>query len=183
MALYAELAGMLSGRRQQALDAWTERALSSYQSPDFFLQSRDAFANPVGMLIRDGLTRIFDLLCAEAEDEAFVQPVDQIVRIRAVQAFAPSQAVAPFLELRWLARHILADEASAPPPPGQWDHFACAVERVALMAFDRYCRCREELYQARVRELKSGRFRFTDGGCPTRRLAAEAERHENDEQT
>ena len=102
MALYAKLAGILADRRKQILDIWLERTLQTYKSPNFFIQVQDPFTNPVGMLIRDGLSRIFELLCQEAEEDAYIRPVDQIVRIRAVQEFAASQAVVPFLELRWV---------------------------------------------------------------------------------
>ncbi len=173
MALYAKLAGILADRRKQILDIWLERTLQTYKSPNFFIQVRDPFTNPVGMLIRDGLSRIFELLCQEAEEATYIRPVDQIVRIRAVQEFAASQAVVPFLELRWVVREVLADNPSFNLPADQLQHFDCAAERVALIAFDLYCRCREQLYRTRVRELKSGRARFTDGGCPSRLLDAD----------
>ena len=70
MALYAKLAGILADRRKQILDIWLERTLQTYKSPNFFIQVRDPFTNPVGMLIRDGLSRIFELLCQETEEEA-----------------------------------------------------------------------------------------------------------------
>ena len=175
MAAYAELAEILAKKRRRILDVWIGRTLSGYKSSEFFLQSPDPFANPVGMLIRDGLEQVFDLLLQEAGAEAFVRPLDQVLRIRAVQAFAPSQAVVPFLELKWAAREELG-ELEPGPLARQLAEFECAVERVALTAFDLYCRCREELYRGRLREVKSGRARFTDGGCPSRSLDENAPR-------
>ena len=168
MALYAELARILADRQKQILAVWVARTLHSYNSSDFFINSQDRFANPVGMLIRDGLTKVFELLRTEAEAEAFVQPLDQVIRIRAVQEFAASQAVVPFLELKWVVREVLNEEPAANPPTGELHHFDCAVDRVALTAFDLYCQCREQLYRTRIREVKSGRSRFTDSGCPSR---------------
>ena len=107
------------------------------------------------MLIRDGLSRIFELLCQEAEEEAYIRPMDQIVRIRAVQEFAVLQAVVPFLELRWVVREVLADNPSFNLPADQLQHFDCATKRVALIAFDLYCRCREQLYRTRYSDRKS----------------------------
>ena len=175
MAAYAELAEILAEKRRRILDVWIARTLSGYKSPTFFLQARDPFANPVGALIRDGLEQVFDLLLREAEDEAFVRPLDQVLRIRAVQAFSPSQAVVPFLELKWAAREELG-ELEPGPLARQLAEFECAAERVALTAFDLYCRCREELYRGRLKEVRSGRARFTDGGCPSRMLDADAPR-------
>ena len=177
MAAYAQLAGILAEQRRRILDVWIARTLGTYKSPEFFLQSPDPFANPVGTLIRGGLEQVFDLLVAEADSEAFVRPLDQIVGIRAVQAFAPSQAVVPFLELKWVVREALGEHLGGPPSGplfAELAEFECAVERMALIAFDLYCRRRERLYRSRIREVKSGRARFADPGCPTRLLDADA---------
>ncbi|MCI5211565.1 MAG: hypothetical protein D3910_22920, partial [Candidatus Electrothrix sp. ATG2] len=42
-------------------------------------------------------TRIFQLMTTEAEQQDFAEPLDQVIRIRAVQEFTPAQAVAPLL--------------------------------------------------------------------------------------
>lgn len=175
MAVYTDLAAILAAKQKQILDVWLERTLSSYKSPGFFIKSQDPFANPVGMQVRIGLTAIFELLRDEAELEAFTKPLDQVVRIRAVQEFSASQAVVPFLELKWVVKEVLGAEMLNGLLASQCNEFDCAIERVALMAFDLYCQCREQLYLNRIHELKSGRARFIDGGCPSRLLDAEAQ--------
>lgn len=168
-----ELAGVLVAKQKQILELWTERTLDSYTTPGFFKKSRDLFANPVGVQIRNTLTRLFTLLREGAEPEALIQPLDRVVRIRAVQEFTASQAVVPFLELKWVVKEVLGKEALQAPLVAELNEFDCAVERMALMAFDLYCQCREQLYRNRLNELKSGRALFTDGGCPSRFLDAE----------
>lgn len=172
MAACKDIAGILAAKRKQIIAIWIERTLNSYQGPGFFIRSRDPFANPVGMQVRSGLTAVFDLLCAGAEPEAFVQHVDQVIRIRAVQEFTASQAVVPFLELKWVVKEVLGEDASGGALVRQLNEFDCAVERVALLAFDLYCQCREQLYRNRVQELRSGRALFIQGGCPSRLLDA-----------
>ncbi len=167
-----EFAGLLAARQQQIVDLWTERTLDSYAEPGFFKQVRDPFANPVGSLVRSALLRLFELLRTGAELGALARSVDQVVRIRAVQEFTASQAVVPFLELKWVVKEVLAEEALRPALLAQINEFDCAVERMALLAFDQYTLCREQLYRNRVRELQSGRALFTDGGCPSRLLDA-----------
>ena len=71
---------------------------------------------------------------------------------------------------------MLGEEALQAPLVAELNEFDCAVERMALMAFDLYCQCREQLYRNRLNELKSGRALFTDGGCPSRFLDAETAR-------
>ncbi|MDO5674855.1 MAG: RsbRD N-terminal domain-containing protein [bacterium] len=182
MAAYEDLAKAIAAKQKQILDIWLERTLNSYRSPGFFIKSQDLFANPVGMQVRSGLAAVFELLCEEANQEAFARPLDQVVRIRAVQDFSASQAVVPFLELKWVVKEVLGADAQSGPLAGQLNEFDCAVERVALMAFDLYCRCREQLYLNRIHELKSGRAMFTDGGCPSRLLDADAQQGADREQ-
>ena len=90
-----------------------------------------------------------------------------------MQDFSASQAVVPFLELKWVVKEVLGGDVQTGPLVSQLNEFDCAVERVALMAFDLYSQCREQLYLNRIHELKSGRARFTDGGCPSRLLDAD----------
>jgi hypothetical protein len=149
------------------LALWTERVLDTYISPDFFKKSLDRFANPVGGNIREGLTKLFRLLTEGADAQKYVEPLDQIVRIRAVQEFTPSQAVGPLLELKAVVRQVFsADEncrellAEAELLP-----FACAVDKMILQAFDIYMDCRDRLHKARIRELKSGSYILTDASC------------------
>lgn len=174
MNAYSGLAEILAVKQKQILDLWTERTLGTYSAPGFFKKSLDPFANPVGVQIRNGLTALFELLCDQAEPAAFAGPLDQVIRIRAVQDFTASQAVVPFLELKWVVKEVLAQELQRGTLTAQLNEFDCAVERMALVAFDLYCQCREQLYRNRIQELKSGRALFTDGGCPSRFLETAA---------
>ncbi len=160
-----ELREAFAKKKKQIVDIWVERTLDSYPSSAFFKRSKDRFANPVGTNIREGLTRIFELLAAGAPADDYVDPLDQVVRIRAVQEFVPSQAVAPILELKWVVKQVLGMDKETRPLLMQLDQFDCAVDRVALGAFDIYCRCREQLYRNRVREIKSGRYILADSAC------------------
>lgn len=181
MAGQTELAGILATRQRQIVELWAERTLNSYAAPEFFKQAQDRFANPVGSLVRSALVSLFELLCAGAEPDELARFVDRIVRIRAVQEFSASQAVVPFLELKWVVKEVLADEALQPALAAQLNEFDCAVERMALLAFDQYSLCRERLYRNRIDELRSGRALFTDGGCPSRLLDGAATREGGEE--
>lgn len=164
-----ELIEALTSKKNAILALWIERTLDSYSSSAFFKNSKDPFANPVGSNISEGLGAIFDLLLAAAEPQAYSRALDQVVRIRAVQEFSPSQALAPFLELKWVIRQILSTDRACQPLlcSAGLDIFDCAVDRVALAAFDVYTQCREQLYQNRIRELKSGSYVLTDAACPS----------------
>jgi hypothetical protein len=155
----------LKSQEDKILALWTERTLDSYTSSGFFKKSLDRFANPVGMNIREGLAQLFRLIAAGADPQEFAGPINQVVRIRAVQEFTPAQAVAPVLELKWVVRQIFSADTECRELLPQLAPFDCDVDRAALKAFDLYMECRDRLHKARIRELKSGSYILTDAGC------------------
>ena len=168
-----ELTEALANKKKEILTLWIERTLDSYASPGFFKNSKDPFANPVGSNISAGLTALFELLVAKAEIQAFASPLDQVVRIRAVQDFTPAQALAPFLELKWVVKQVFSGDKKTQPLLQALDGLDCEIDRMALTAFNVYSECREQLYQNRIRELKSGSAILTDAACPSAVLRQE----------
>jgi hypothetical protein len=162
-----ELTEALANKKKEILSLWIERTLDSYTSPGFFKKSKDPFANPVGSNISTGLSALFDLLLANAELQAYGTSLDQVVRIRAVQDFTPAQALAPFLELKWVVRQVFSGDKKTHSLVQDLGALDCEIDRIALMAFNIYCECREQLYQNRIRELKSGSAILTDAACPS----------------
>jgi hypothetical protein len=162
-----ELKEALTGKKQAIVALWIERTLDSYSSPGFFKKATDPFANPVGSNISTGLTRLFEALLSGSDAAGYADSLDQVVRIRAVQEFSPSQAMAPFLELKWVIRQIFSGDKATKPLLNSLDHLDCEIDRIALTAFDVYSACREQLYRNRVQELKSGRSILTDAACPS----------------
>jgi hypothetical protein len=159
------LSEALKRNEEKILALWTERTLDTYESSSFFKKSQDRFANPVGMNIREGLAKLFRLLAEGAAAQAFAEPLDQIIRIRAVQQFTPSQAVAPVLDLKWAVRQILSADKDCRELLPELAPFDRDADRAALQAFDLYMDCRERLHKTRIRELKSGSYILTDSAC------------------
>lgn len=159
------LSETLQEKKKQIQDVWAERTLDSYISSGFFKKSLDTIANPIGANTRDGLNSILRLLLDGANPEEYSKPLDQVIRIRAVQDFSPSQAVVPFLELKWIIRQILNDDKKTRPLTQELAELDCAIDRLALAAFDKYMECREQLFQVRIKELKSGSYILSDTPC------------------
>ena len=161
------LSETLQEKKKQIQSIWVDRTLDSYTSPGFFKKSVDAIANPIGANIRDGISSLLDLILQDADIESYTKPLDQIVRIRAVQDFSPSQAVVPFLELKWIVRQVLNDSNKTKHLVHELAELDCKIDRLALAAFDKYMECREQLYKVRISELKSGRHILSDSPCPS----------------
>ena len=162
-----ELNEALAGKKKDIVALWIERTLDSYTSPGFFKKATDPFANPVGSNITVGLTSLYEALLDGAGAEGYAGPLDQVVRIRAVQEFTPAQAMAPFLELKWVIRQIFSGDKATKSLMNSLDNLDCEIDRIALAAFDVYSDCREQLYRNRIHELKSGRSILTDSACPS----------------
>ena len=159
------LSEALKYKESKILSVWIERTLDSYTSSGFFKRSKDMFANPVGGNIKAGLTSIFSLLLKDTELQEYVEPLDQVIRIRAVQEFTPAQAVAPILELKWVVKQVFSADKECRDLLPELAEFDCDVDRVALAAFDMFVACRDRLHKARIRELKSGSYILTDSKC------------------
>jgi hypothetical protein len=162
-----DLGEALKNYREKIVNRWVEYTLSTYTSSTFFLKEKDEFANPVGGNIRQALEKLFVLLSGNADSKEFTAPLEQILRIRSVQEFTASQAVAPVHAVKHITREILAADKQNCGLVNDLYDFEFAVDLAVLAAFDIYMQCRERLYQVRIREIKSSAHILTDSQCPT----------------
>ena len=144
----------LKARRAAVLERWLRAVLDTYpgETARFLDGVGDQFANPVGHTLRTGLARLYDALASGQTAAELAAAADGIVRIRAVQEFAPSAAVGFVHALRGILREELAGIAD--PERAALDE---GLDRMALAAFDVYMQCREKLFEIRLRELRDAR--------------------------
>ncbi len=114
------------------------------------------FANPVGHAFLTAIDEILDEFLGQNSAEAMWPLLDKVIRIRAIQEFSPSSSLVFIFDLKMLARRVLEEELAG----GLIDHeelsdFDRKVEALALLAFDVYMRCRENLFEVRMTELKN----------------------------
>ena len=103
-----DLAEAFRNYRDKIVYKWVEYTLSTYQASGFFTKEPDIFANPVGGNIREALKKLFPLLIKGADVKEMILPLEQMVKIRSIQEFSPSQAVAPLNAVKHILREILA---------------------------------------------------------------------------
>jgi hypothetical protein len=138
----------LSKQTQAHLDRWLQQTLETYPSQTLrFLHSeKDRFRNPVGHTLREGLATLLDEIIGEMNLARIRPALESIVRLRAVQDFTPSQAVG----FVYLLRDILDEEAKGGGSMG----FQKRIDELALLAFDLFMKCREEMYEIKAREAQ-----------------------------
>ncbi len=152
---------------------WIDYTLSTYTSSEFFKNETDPFANPIGGTVNAALRELLSLLIQSAGRSAYQKPLQEIIAIRAVQQFSPSQAVAPINAVKHIVREVFAAEKKGSSfSDGLYD-FDFAVDIALLAAFDLYMEFRERLYSVRLREIKSGSSVLTDSRCPSKLLKGE----------
>jgi len=165
-----DMAEALRCHHEKIVERWVKYALSSYQSPDFFLRQGDPFANPIGGTLRQAFGQLLPRLAEKPERQELNEILGHLIRIRAVQGLNPSQALAPVYAIKHIVREVLsADKERAALTADMYD-FDFAVDVAMLAAVDLYMEARERLYATRLAEFKSGRHTLTDGGCPAQAL-------------
>ncbi len=130
------------------LEKWIAETMASYPPAvvPFLAGESDPFRNPVGHTVRQSLTTLFEQLLGEMDAECLGLALDSIVRLRAVQDLSPSHAVGFVFSLKPILRELAPEE----------DQIALAgrIDRLALMAFDKYTQCREQLAEIRISEWR-----------------------------
>jgi len=156
-----ELAKIIAHKKVAIVKKWFNLTAQTY-APDTaeFLKSKtDPFANPVGGSMLSGLDGLLDQLIHDMDPQIINSHLDPIIRIRAVQNFTPSQAVAFILSLKKTLRTSLKKELRDIRILTELSELESKIDRLSLMAFDIYMQCREKIYQLSANEMKNRTFR------------------------
>jgi len=121
-------------------------------SARFYSTERNAFANPVGQTIASQSASLLDLILDGGERSAVAAALEPIIRIRAVQEFAPSVALGFVPLLKNAVREEIPDLLAEPARSTTLAALDARVDEALLVAVDLYVHCREEVAQLRVRE-------------------------------
>lgn len=130
---------MNTEEREAVLAEWLKRTLSAYPAATsrFLAREKDPFRNPVGQAFRDALPLLLDAVLDGKPGPRVDAALDDVMRIRAVQEFTASQAVAFLFLLKPIVRDPAANER---------------IDVLALRAFDLYMQCREKIWEIQARQ-------------------------------
>jgi len=152
-----DLKNLLQQKRSRIVKKWCDVVLSTYpeQSQKFLRKQKDAIANPVGCTISQGIESIYDELLKESESDKISLFLDNIVRVRAIQDFSPSQAVSFIFGLKDVIREVLENEVRQGEISEELVAFESKIDGLALRCFDIYNQCREKIFEIRVNEVRN----------------------------
>lgn len=152
-ALYS----LLLPKREAMAARWIEIVHGTYPFDTIgFLRTRkDRFANPVGYRTEEAAKALMDVLFADQPDEdSLRKAVDEIIRVRAVQDFAPETAVGIFFALKDIVRQAVEESNQLAEVMPALLKLESRIDAVVLMAFGAYARFRETLHLMKVDEFK-----------------------------
>ncbi|MBW2368381.1 MAG: RsbRD N-terminal domain-containing protein [Deltaproteobacteria bacterium] len=156
-----QLESLLVQKKNVIMDEWFNLLVETYpaETGQFLKRQSDPFANPVGSTTRRGLDAVFDELMTGMDHKALSAALDPIIRIRAIQNFTPSQALAFVFLLKKAVRKKIQSAVDKHNLAGDLLSFESKIDQLALFGFDIYMGCREKIYQLMEKEVKNRALR------------------------
>jgi hypothetical protein len=156
------LESLLLQKKSAIVKKWFNAILETYpaETAKFLSSQKNQFANPVGSTVSHEIENIFqELLQAQGIDREKVSPfLDKIIRIRAIQEFSPSQAVAFVFFLKKVIREVLAFDIQKNQLSEELLALEARIDDLALLSFDIYMKCREKLYELKANDVINGTY-------------------------
>lgn len=161
-----QIATLLSQKKAAILGRWLAMIFESYppETAIFLRKEKNRFDNPAGYRISQGLEGLYGALLQEMERDQVLTCLDEIIRIRALQNFTPSQALAFIFLLKIVIRQELAEEIQKENLAAELLDLESRIDGLALLGFDVYTQRREKIYEIKADEAKrrvSGLMRKT----------------------
>ena len=161
-----QLSTHLSQKKAAILGRWLAMIYDSYppETAIFLRKEKNRFDNPAGYRISEGLEGLYGALMQEMERDQILTCLDEIIRIRALQNFTPSQALAFIFLLKIVIREELAEEIQKENLAAEILDLESRIDGLALLGFDVYTKRREKIYEIKADEAKrrvSGLMRKT----------------------
>ena len=161
-----QIATLLSQKKAAILGRWLAMIFESYppETAIFLRKEKNRFDNPAGYRISEGLEGLYGALLQEMDRDQVLTSLDEIIRIRALQNFTPSQALAFIFLLKIVIREELAEEIKKENLAAELLDLESRIDGLALLGFDVYTKRREKIFEIKADEAKrrvSGLMRKT----------------------
>jgi hypothetical protein len=160
MSMVTVLKEILAEKRSAIIGKWSHRFFSYYpvESQKFLGSQKDRFANPIGYTINSCVGPIFDELIGENDPQVMGNLLRDVIKIRAVQEFSPSQAIRFVFDLKGIIRGEVGEVAGTVDYNEELSEIESRIDELALIAFDSYMESRERLFKIRIDEVKARAF-------------------------
>jgi len=157
-----KLENFLTRRKSVIVNKWFDLIIETYppESSRLLRRKKEQFDNPVGYTISQGIEALYKALLEGTEPDRISPFVENLMRIKAIQGFSPSQAVAIIFILKKVIRSELLNEAQEEMVARDLLALESRIDDLALLSFDLYMKSREKLYELRANETKNAYFKL-----------------------
>jgi hypothetical protein len=148
---------LLLQKKNIIVEKWIESIITFYpkETYEFLRLQKNRFSNPAGYIISDFAEKVFSELMKGYNAEIINQSLNDIIRLRAVQDFLPSQAVGFVFFLKQIIRSEIGIEIKDEKLSQELSELDDRIDKTALAAFNLYTEAREKIYQIRLKEIKA----------------------------
>ncbi len=139
---------LINKYKKDLLNQWFEETIQTY-SPEtarVLGKNSNRFDNPVGAVTKETLEEVVNLICEGFDRDAMEKALDPLIRIRAVQTFTAADAVGFLFFIKPIVRNFLGEK--------DLEGFNQAVDEMVLAGFNRYMKCREDIFLLKATESK-----------------------------
>ena len=152
-----KLEDLLRERKEKVLKRWFRHVVKTYpgETARFLLSEKNPFDNPVGSNILKGIEEVLDQLTSGQAIDTVNPFIERMVRIRAVQDFRPSEAVAFVFSLKDIVAEELGNEAQKKEFHDEMAALDRRIDSLALLVFDAYTNSREKVCEIKLNEVKN----------------------------
>ncbi len=150
-------------KKTAILKKWFDAVADTYpdSTSSFLKKGKAQFTNPVGYNLAEGLEGLFEAMLQGVILDKVSLFLDSIIRIRAIQEFSPSEAVAFIFQLKKIIRQELGSEVLQQQRMiDELTAFDAAIDDLALFSFDIFMKCREKIYELKANEARNMTFRL-----------------------
>ena len=139
---------ILEKKRDSFIKKWFQATINTYPAQTAKILGKDSnrFDNPIGAVTHETLEDVFRFLSKDIDPETLEKKLDPVIRIRAVQAFSAAEAVSFVFALKEIGEELLDDAVIR--------EFDKLVDKIALAAFNRFMKCREDIFLLKATESK-----------------------------
>jgi len=140
------------------LQKWNQSIIDSYpqESGKYLLENKNKFSNPVGYTIENSLKPILEAVKDMSFDEKAKKSLDDIIRIRAVQDFSPSDALGFIKSLRAIIISELSSNIDYSPGKGDFLKLDRIFDEISSFSIDTYVDLRERIFRIKSNETRNG---------------------------
>ena len=156
-----ELGKLLERKKPAILKKWLGEIFDTYPSDTsrFLAGEPDIFANPVGHTITANAECILTGLIKGDNPRALSAYLEQIIRIRAVQDFTPSEAVSFIGSLKTVIIGQLKTEIHKYNLWDEWGEFETRTDSLTQCAYELHTEMKKSIEIIRTKEIdKNERF-------------------------